>query len=85
MIIISDFGMEITTIVIDQANVISLTSDVIAMVIIEGIVIINLDLRIDRWRSEFSSRFRRLESIDILIDVSDAPLSSGKLLWRHVF
>jgi hypothetical protein len=77
----SNWGPEITNIIVDRAIFVSLISEVS----IEIIVIINLALHHNCWSTAFACRCRGLQSVITVMDVSDAQLTSSKLLWRHVY
>jgi len=53
-------------------------------VIVEVIVSINLGLQLDRWSSVYGCPCHCLQSVNTLMNVSDANLSYRKLLRRHV-
>jgi hypothetical protein len=80
MIIISNLGTEITNVLVDRAIFVSMISEVV----VEIIVIINLGLLLNNWSSAFAYRCRCLQNVITVMDISDAQLSSSKLLWRQV-
>jgi len=84
-ITISIWGPELYNIIVNQAIFVFLTSEVSMAVVIEVIIIIDFGLRLNCSRTALSCGCHCLQSVINLMDGSDAQLSSGELLWRHVF